>query len=273
MTMLKFNGRKAAVRMFAFVLPGVTLFLSSTSASALGSYFGVHCTRQYQNSWTEDLGQYAWQLCDRFRWQLDNSDYDWFHYNLYNKQYYWHDSGDQEAYALEDTDLFFALTHGGITDTNAAWAMWNADINIRWAWSRQMRLGDEGWQQKIFVTYSCDTQYWDDPAKVVSRWVPIFAGGLKYALGSDNTLNVGYTTSECGEEFAIGLQANETLLTAWKTGTDDNYYTQHPSGMATGTDANDCNNRLHGLSWNNFSTAPTLRDWQIGYLCQQAYSL
>lgn len=235
----------------------------SNDASAAGR-FGLHCAQDFESNWLASL-PYTWERCNRFSAKLDELDDKIFYYDLSNKAFYWHDTGDQYSGSLEDVDLFFAATHGGITaDGNAAaWGMWNAQS---WAWADQMRLGDESVGLGIFATYACETQRISD-GKAVDRWYSIFAGGLKYALGSHGTLWSGYTTSEVGEEFAKGLQQQKVLKTAWHDGLTDWYETQDISAFATGANQTDCYSRRDNMKWQNHANYSRLRDSNFGYLC------
>lgn len=244
--------------------------LVMTTASALWqapagavARFGTHCQQSFQSDWQHSLG-YTWERCSRFNNELDDTDTKVFYFDLYNKAYYWHDTGDHHALSLEDVDLFFTNTHGGISGdgNDASWTMWN---NGQRAWSRQMRLGDELYGLSIFSSYACYTlRTWD--SKLVTRWEPIMMGGLRYVTGSHNIVWNGYTTSEVGEEYADLLQHSQVIKNAWRDGLSDWWETQDLASMTTGFDSTYCHNRLNSMRWQNYNQYFRLTD-VVNYYC------
>ena len=101
-----------------------------------------------------------------------------FWFNLVGKQYYWYEAGDHDPLSLDTVDMFVEFTHGGITATDAEWAMWDQPVI---AYSSQMRLGDDDVGMSIFTQVSCETLTAD---YTWTRWSPVFKGGLRIALGS-----------------------------------------------------------------------------------------
>lgn len=243
----------------------------SGDADAAYNRFGVHCQQDFEGGWAGSL-PYTYERCNRFANRLDDTDTKVFHYNLVNKQYYWHDTGDQAAGSLEDVGIFFAATHGGISDDGnfAGWGMWNRNVTAN---SDAMRLGDEGYHLGIFATYACYTQS-DSDGRQLDRWYRIFDGGLRLALGSHGILWAANYTSEVGEEFANGLQQGRNMISAWHDGLTDWYFDQDISGIATGkTDAN-CQTRLWYMTWFDWTSPwdyPALRDWDWIYMCYAAW--
>ncbi|MFZ5892996.1 MAG: DUF6345 domain-containing protein [Myxococcota bacterium] len=225
--------------------------------------FGTHCTESYESNWQAALPG-AFTVCSRFNTEADNGSIFEFYYDLWNKQFYWHNTGDHADNSLEDVDLFFTLTHGGaINSTNAAWAMWN---NGALATTSNMRLGDEGRMLSIFAQDSCETLKVD--ANTWARWDSVFAGGLRATVGSHGTLNLGTAEYDVGKVFAQRLNAGDTIMQAWFVANDTTAFNnQDTAVMYTGTNQSNCETRRGNMTWNNFGSYSRLRDSSIGYWC------
>jgi hypothetical protein len=241
--------------------------LGQSEGAATVHTFGVHATDAYEANWQDALTGFQWDMTSRFINQLRKTDTNKFYYNLQGKAYYWHDTGDHAVNSLEDVDLFFTTTHGGAWNdsagnSNAVWAMWN---NGSVAWSRQMRLGDELTGLSIFAQVSCDTLTTAD-GNVWSRWGPIFAGGLRVALGSHDLLANSSTKKPVGENFAIYLQNGYKLGDAWYWALSNPSTGDDIAVMYNGTDATDCSNR-YNMTWQNFTNYARRRDGNNGYMC------
>ena len=120
--------------------------------STNGRTFGMHCQDSYQNGWLATFTA-GFTMCDHMSATLTSTATQKFYFNLAGKQYYWHDTGDQNVNSLEDVDLFFSDAHGGAWQTTyAEWGMWDQSTLST---SDNMRLGDEAHNLSIFATYSC----------------------------------------------------------------------------------------------------------------------
>lgn len=224
---------------------------TATMPAIFNANFGMHCTDYYENNWA--VGQpYAWSNCDGLWNNLSATRL--FYYNLWNKAYYWHDTGDEANNSLESVDLFYSFTHGGTDSTNAYWAMWNDDANIGPPWgsvatSSQMRLGDESRRLSIFATHACHVLEWSN---IWAHWGPIFNGGLRIALSSHDTMHPDSTNM--GTDFANYLNAGYSFKDAWAISYDNSAYNnQDVAVAATGTSDADCANRRDTMSMSNFN--------------------
>jgi hypothetical protein len=225
-----------------------------------GNTFGIHATKYYEGGWVDSI-PCQMGTSDHFGNQLQASATERFRFDLWNKQYYWHDAGgDGGPYSLESVDLFFSVTHGGASDTNAYWSMWNYDYLTSTgvhAFSSLMRLGeDEGVGEglSIFATYSCNTLRWN--SDTVARWDSVFSGGLRIALGSHDKVHSesGRGNEWVGAQFAIRLHQNWSIKQAWLTGLSYSSADNDSAALATGTNCTDCLDRLDTMTWYNFKT-------------------
>lgn len=249
---------------------------------------GVHATQDYQGTyyypdgWLGELDN-QWGLSGGFVNTISGYDQVPFYYELVGKQYYWHKTGDQAAGSLEDVDLFFAVTHGGITDgwqsggtwwdgewpkgRHAIWGMWDAYPDgfgdpSPWphgyyAYSGSMRLGDDGRNLSIFSTYSCDAMTLD--SYTWTRWKSIFRGGLRMACGGHGELGAGAATYAVGSTYATYLQSM-TLTEAWleaMTSVDPGNPVATMSAADTKAHAED---RVATMTWGNYSAYARYRD-------------
>lgn len=211
-----------------------------------------------------------------------------FYYNLWNKAYYWEDTGDQASKSLETVDLFFTFTHGqaaprgayygdcGLQSdpadsaVHATWAMWNNQSHAR---SDHMRLGDEGRGLSVFASYSCETEQWD--SYVWTRWHTIFAGGLRMAEGFKAD-TVWCAPDNCPAQyqhpvnFANYLGAGWLINNAWLLAFDDNDgYSFSPISIASGNSGTDCADRRDHMTMVNFRNYARRRDSSMTVLCSR----
>lgn len=234
------------------------------SAAAFGSRFGTGCQGDFENTWLTEVRD-TWERCERFNNKLAQTDEHVFYWDLHDGASWWQNARDQIA--LDNVDLFYGCTHGGVNSTSAAWAMWNYKTN---AWSTLMRLGDEAVGLSFLATYSCDTLKYDD-GRVWTRMAPILRGGARMVLGSYGKFWDSWYTTECGEVFANGLQNGWNVKDAWIDGNTDWYFQQEIAFMATGRDQENCDARRDSMTWSNFNDYPRLRDNQIGHACLSAW--
>jgi hypothetical protein len=241
--------------------------VGSVDQASVGARFGTWCQQSYQNGWQATLPE-AWNTCAWFNNELDDTDQKIFYYDLSNKAYYWHATGDHQPAndSADDVDLLFVGTHGGVTSSDAIYAMWNQG---QFAYSSQMRLGDSAWWGgglAIQATYSCKTLKSNDNL-LVTRWANALRGGLKIMLGSHDIVWYGTTTNEVGEDFADNLQSSQAIKMAWRDGLSDWYQDQDVSVVATGTNSSNCWSRMDNMKWQNYGSYPFIRDNSIGYTC------
>lgn len=251
---------KPRMRDLLRVTAALLLLAGGVGQAQAQAWFATECQREFQNGWAGTL-KYMWKRCGGFNKELDDTDLQYYYYNLVGAKSRWEDPADQ--WFMDDVDLLYASTHGWASDTDSTWSMWDYQTH---AFSSQMRLGDEAWQLSILATYTCSTLKTSD-GKQWTRMGPIFRGGLRFALGSHDKVYDGDVTDEVGEDFADGLQKKKSFKYAWKDGNSDWYADQDLTIMTTGSDANDCNNRRSNMKWQNFRNYPALRDGQINSVC------
>jgi len=237
----------------------VVLATAAPEAGA-AAWFSTECQQSFENNYQANL-PYSWTRCNKFVNELNDTDLHYYSYDLNGAKFGWEDAGDQ--WWVDDNDLVYANTHGGAWSDRSVWAMWNY-----WtlADSTAMRLGDESWQLSVFATYACETlRMYDD--KAWTRMYPVFAGGLRFALGSHDKVYAAWTTDEVGEDFADNLQHKKSFRYSWKDGNSDWDTDQDITIMTTGTGVTNCQSRRAGMTWQNFPSWPRLRDGQIQRLC------
>lgn len=238
----------------------LALACAGAQEASAAAWFAVECTQGYQHNWEKTL-PYSWARCNGFRHELDDTDQQYYAYNLDGARDRWEDAADQ--WFVDDVDLVYANTHGGADAVESYWSMWNQDT---WAETPYMRLGDESWQLSVLATYSCKTLKINDDL-AWQRMGAVFSGGLRFALGSHHTVWAGWTTDEVGEDFADNLQKKKSFRYSWKDGNSDWDVAQDITIMTTGTSVANCQARRAGMTWQNFPSYPRLRDWQIQRIC------
>jgi hypothetical protein len=100
-----------------------------------------------------------------------------------------------------------------------------------------------------------------------TRWDSIFAGGLRVAAGSHDTVWSGSTTTDVGEDFAWDIAHGWSVWNAWYDSASDWWVDNDAAVATTGADMNDCWNRQYGITWHNYDDYPRLRDGSIGWVC------
>ena len=143
--------------------------------------------------------------------------------------------------------------------------MWDLDTA---ALSNTMRLGDDSRGLSIFVSMACDTLYFYDD-RIMERWGYILAGGLKLALGGYCNIYAGADMGYAGQMLAAYLQDGWPLSESW--GYTMTYLDAEMmvGGLATGSNVDDCGNRLYTMTWQNHASGsyPHLRDTEIQLGC------
>ena len=211
--------------------------------------FGTLCQKVYEwvpeweHYWQDSLDE-AYVHCGRFIDELNDTDESVFYYDLINMKPYIEDTYDDII--ADHVDLLYILTHGGVTNTDARWAMWNKFTN---ALSSQMRLGDDDRKLQILVSCSCHTLQTDG---LIARWRSIFRGGLKYALGSHDIIHMGKNENECGKEFADNLQDGDKFKYAWKDAFNEPFSENVVIAVSTGNTESECEDRRDLMKWQNF---------------------
>ena len=261
------------------------LLVPSSQKLAGAATFGMGCQTDFQNGYLATLS-YAWDNC----WSFWNSavnfmDGKWA-YNLQGGRYWWQQPNGY-GNNVNTVEFFFSSTHGGAwtgsntwgyTPTAAVYGMWENPYGD----SRQMlAYTAPGWASydninipgmpltvtEGLFTYACDTHKND--GNIVTRWYPVFAGGLRVATGGWDVLWDGYTNSDDGANFADNLGGGYSFAWAWSDGISDWNTTNHPSTMVTGTGPNDsdCTNRLYNMTAQNRLQYPKYTSANISWMC------
>ncbi|HXP70775.1 MAG TPA: DUF6345 domain-containing protein [Candidatus Dormibacteraeota bacterium] len=225
-------------------------------------HVGVRCQNDFQNNWADTIDTYG--MCTDFIDTIRGSEWVDFYFNLHGASVAFANGNAAETCnpcgGADSVDFFLMNSHGGVSENDSAYAMWDFQSL---AWSSAMRFGATGQQLKVFATYVCDTMQTSD-GHFWDRMGPAFRGGVKILLGAHDLVYDG--NRQKGTEFASRMQDGEPIGQAWNEAVwyaDNN---NHPSAAATGVDANDCWNRL-GMNLESVQTTPPLRDRQMGYVC------
>jgi hypothetical protein len=228
--------------------------------------FGTYCQQDFQSNWQNNLGV-AWDLCAWFNDELDDTDTKVFYWNTHGAKPYYEQSLDQVY--VEQVNLFFSVTHGGISASSGQIYMWDQNQTAE---TSLMRLGDEGWGTAIMSNYSCHLLYRGDN-NLWTRWNAAFKGGLKYATGSHDIIWFGTTTNEVGEDYADNLQSSQAIKFAWRDGLSDWNVDQDIAVASFGSTEADCANRRDTMKWQNYvSGYPVIRDGQVQWWCQTQWT-
>ena len=241
-------------------LASVHLGIPGFQAEAEARSFGAHCQDRFENP---NLGNIpSFEVCSRFNSRARSGATQKFYFDLVDKQFFWHESGDQEPLSLEDVDLFFTMTHGGINNDIAAYSMWNRNVDAQ-TW--HMRLGDEGVGTSIFASASCHVLHFDD--YTWNRWDSVFKGGLRMALGSYDMFWWKPADWEMGSRFGTFLNVSHTFKYAWSAAFNATVQPQDPAIMVAAGPGVDCDNRRDQMTWDNFESFPRLRDDETDGWC------
>jgi hypothetical protein len=233
-----------------------------------GGTFGTHSAVDYQNNWQVTLTG-SDTAVSGMNSTLGSTNF-WF--NLVGKQYYWYEAGDHDPLSLDTVDMFVEFTHGGITATDAEWAMWDQPVI---AYSSQMRLGDDDVGMSIFTQVSCATLTAD--ANTWTRWSPVFKGGLRIALGSGGLFFWDSGKFDVLKVFAEYLNAGNTFKTSWPAGwmvndSHDADVAIMTTGATSDGGSSDCATRRDNMTWGNFASYPRLQDESASYWCGWAWA-
>jgi hypothetical protein len=241
-------------------LEDATEDVGTTTQAGYARNFGMHCSEEFEREGT--IGD-AWETCGNFGNKLDDQATKQFYFDLWNKQYYWHDTGDQAVNSLESVDLFFSWTHGGIlSGDDAIYTMYEANV---YAHTKQMRLGDESRGLSIFSSGACHTMKFDDGAFWGRLHLP-FSGGLRMLTGSHGDIWIGLN-APAATQYASLLNQNTTIVTSWFNAFGGTAHANDLTVAANGNSADDCINRLNNMTWGNFSSYPRRRDNEGRTLC------
>ncbi len=270
---------------YAAVSAGVMLLAGSASAADIPALrFGYQCQAEYESSWQGELPN-ACASAEGFRdGMIAAGSTKVFNYNGTGTigTRILEDANDVWS-KVEDVDIMYLVGHGG------AWSRSGASFpsyrdGLR-AYSKNMRLGDEGRGLAVLVAQVCAVGAWwprnagdgtSTPSYEVTetlpiRWSSAFRGGLKLLLTS---WDHGKDTKTNGAKFAANLSAGYTFQEAWKKAAFDSHGDNDPSVAATGTTTANCWDRLNDLKASNIrSTAyPRLQDNQVGAFCQNFWT-
>lgn len=234
-----------------------------------GARFGSYQQGSFQNGWRGTIPQAATRTT-WFNNELDDTDQKIFSFNLTNKKYFLERYGDHQPdnMAPDDVDLLWINTHGGAwtNPTTSTFAMWEQSTS---AYTTEMRLGDSatwGGGLSVLVAYACEILKNSD-GHLGERLSPMFAGGLKIALGSHDTLYDDATTNESGEDFADNIQHHYSFKFAWYDALTDWKTDNDVAVVASGTNPSDCYRRKDDLNWQNYGGFSFLRNGDMAYLC------
>lgn len=181
--------------------------------------------------------------------------------------------GDQNTtYGLDGFDIFLHCGHSGLTPDNsdARWCMWeDGDDGLgTFAFSSNMRLGDEARELKLFSTYGCYQMNNDDGNRWYGRWRQIFRGGLKHATGFHEFAHLfggDYASNrQLGIDYANYLNtANKTIKDAWWDAVKE-HPDNTPAIGAAGTNASNAQSRRDNMRMVDLPNYTVLRDNDIG---------
>lgn len=239
---------------------GFVLALLLSTSTILANTFGTWCTESYESGWQTTL-KYGYDRCSRFNNELDDTDSKKFYFSLNGAKPYIENGSDQVY--TEGVNLVFLNTHGGAWSTSSVFAMWNKSS---YAYTSNMRLGDESVGTSIFSAYACETLKSSD-GRLVTRWRNTMRGGLRIVTGSHSKLYDSITTDEVGEDYADDLQGGMTIKNAWKSALSDWATDQDVAVMATGRTSSECASRRDGMKWSNFRSYSRLRDSSVAVYC------
>ncbi len=199
--------------------------------------FGVEGIRDFGNF--RAANDWAKKTADlTYTYNITNGVYNTLRNAGYSNRFYWagenaweldlqsaHLSG-LDASMADDVDLFFINTHGRNDDGIISLA-YNSQNDDWLANSRDWRLGDR--DIEWLAIYGCDTvmrnnfgpQGWNAYNHIFHR--------LHLLLGAYDSMYDGWTTEECGEDFADNLLDGDTVKAAWMDGVSDWYVDNHPA--------------------------------------------
>ncbi len=223
-----------------------------------GARFGTWAQQDFEDNWQTEL-TYNWTIASKFNDELDATDQKVFYKNLHDEAKYFTDANDQVY--LEDVNLIWISTHGGISNSAARMFMWDEDLR---AYSDDLYLGNEGYGLSFFSAYSCnllaDTDHlWD-------RWSRAFKGGMRMLLGSHGLIYFGYNTRKVGEKFADSLQSSKDAHDAWYDGLHKSLNIDNDAAVVVmGDGEDDCYDRMEGIKWQNYTDYPRRRDGDVNH--------
>ena len=257
-----FSNRKWRVRgLWIALLASAILPAVSSEAGT----FGTRGQKEFQNGWQATLS-YAWDRCDGFNSELDDSDTEKFYFNLQGTgSGFTLNDGIVDSGGVDSVDLFYVTTHGGAksSTTDARLALWGEQMLT---FSSNWRFGDNSRKVKIFSQYACETLFIDDFS--FARWAPAFKGGLFIATGSHDKVYDGWTTAETGEDYADDLQHGKSVKWAWLDGNSDWWEDQDVAVYASSSGPlSECKTRRDSMTWQNIGGFTRFRDGSMNRIC------
>jgi Family of unknown function (DUF6345) len=237
--------------------------------------YGVYNQEDFELNWAPHL-PHSNDMTNQFRdWFSAGWQQLQFQYDLVGTRPYIEDTLDQNE--SDNVDVLWLATHGAAV-TNASTAMWSMWPQPDWiggmidpnsqhgAFTANMRWGDEAWNLKLFVTYSCSTLRYND-GQAWTRWDNVMKGGLKYVLGSHDIVIFGWSNAENGKQFALNSLGHWRLWDAWIDANGDWATANDVAALATGANESDCWTRLGGMRLDDVAPATTYRDNNVGWWC------
>jgi len=240
---------------------GTSKMIPATSTQTLetdsGAPFGTGCQQTFENNWQAGLS-HVWAECSRWNSRFSAvADFKWY-YNLNGGKGWWQQPSGY-GNNLDTVNFFYGNTHGGAFNGTAAYAMWNQNSL---AYTSSMRLRNN---LDVLSTSACQTLKADN--QIVSRWLPVMRGGLRYVTGSYNTIYDSWWTEGAGESFANNMAHAHSIRSSWFDGFWNLFIKNDVAVMTVGSNSSECFNRLGNMTAQNRLGFPRRKDGAIGYMC------
>jgi len=213
-------------------LVGLLFFLLSVPVGAVNNV-GVEVVHDYAALNAAHIAD----PCPTLNWSFNIGNGYWEHLNhsgansfYYARQDCWEadmrdvTQGGLDLPLYDNLDIGFIVTHGNNWGDSIRLAYncrndnWVSD-STRWKFNNTTN-----W----IVMYACDTLPHGHEANTCHR----FFYGLHQVLGAYAHLYDGWTTEECGRDFADDLNDGDTMTAAWLDACADWYCSQHPEAVA-----------------------------------------
>jgi len=237
------------------------VFLGASFTVRAADYFGVFCQKYFAH---DPERPYAYTHCQRF---IDNfapvASLRWYYLlqGCANRGFTDLD-GDPNCGGIDSVKLAYVSSHGGSDATRSWIALQDGSTLSDW-W----HFGNNAVEASIYAMKACTTMPVDaahgGTAALWTRFAEVFRSGTRMILGAYDSMYSGWSHQNEGGTFATYLRWGLPVNVAWRAA----YSAHHPNTMATGTNSNDCWNRLNGITWNNHKAFPKLAGGSVGYWC------
>ncbi len=277
------DSRKSGVAC-ATVAAGLALFASSAYAGDTPTVrFGYQCQVDYEGAWQTSLPN-ACESAQQFSQLMLGS-------GATKVFQYENATGSigtrtlEDAYdvvtKVEDADIMYFVGHGGAFSKSGA--SFPAHRRGLRAFSKNMRLGDEGRGLSILALQACAVGAWwprhsgdgtSTPEYPVAeilpkRWGAAMRGGLRIVV---TAWDHGRDTADHGMWFAINLRLGYPIEEAWRRASQDSHSGNDPAAFATGTDNANCWDRLSNMRLANYKSYGRLTNSAVGAFCSRAWT-